>query len=101
MILGGVFISHYFLNLLQDIHIFRVLWPYWPICISYNISLGLLAALKMSVIERLQWHLGQKAKGKNDAVELTNPERVDRHGGGDQGPGEQGGVNSSFQGAGK
>ena len=54
----------------------------------------------MSVIERLQWHLGQKAKGKNDAVELTNPERVDRHGGGDQGPGEQGGVNSSFQGAG-
>ena len=45
--------------------------------------------------------LGEEAKRKNDAVELADPEGVDVEGGGGEGPGEEGGVHSSFQGAGK
>ena len=45
--------------------------------------------------------LGQQAKRKDDAVELADPEGVDCDGGGDEGPGEEGGVHSSFQGAGR
>ena len=63
--------------------------------------------------------LGEETERKNNAVELADPEYVDcqetspsptsspsppecvdRQGGGDQGPGEQGGVHASFQGAG-
>ena len=45
-------------------------------------------------------NLWEETKRKNNAVELPDPEGVDRHGGGDQGPGEQGGVHPAFQRAG-